>query len=78
MKIKSEHYTYMLEQIQLISNKMQTRNEYNKAGLSDRRYRWDLCYAARLTPWICANVYSYANDDHIDTVLRKIVKELNL
>ena len=54
----------------------EARASYRAAGLSDRRFRWDLSYRARLTPWICANVYSYADDTHIDTALRAIVAPL--
>lgn len=42
----------------------------------DKRYRWDLHYAAGLTRFVCDNLYSYVNDTHIDTALRRIVGEL--
>lgn len=52
------------------------RAAYIANGLSDKRYRWDLCYHAGLTPWICDTIYPYANDTHIDTALRAIVAPL--
>lgn len=57
----------------------ETRDYYARMGVGKdtaKRHRWDLCYAARLSPWICANIYSYADDTHIDTALRSIVSEL--
>ena len=51
---------------------------YNtKGGDWKKRFRWDLLYSTPYVdraPWFDA-VYKYANDDHIDTVLRKITKE---
>ena len=41
-----------------------------------KRHRWDALYAAGAGEWI-NDVYKYANDDHIDTALRAIVKELS-
>ena len=31
---------------------------------------------AKLTPFLCANVYPYADDTHVDTALRKIMAEI--
>ena len=45
------------------------------------RYRWDLFWGSRRAIPDCADFDLYAdgiNDDHIDTVLRNVVKELNL
>jgi len=42
----------------------------------EKRLRWDLSYRAGLSQWFCTNVYPYANDDHIDTALRAIVRKL--
>jgi hypothetical protein len=42
----------------------------------EKRYRWDLCHASGLTSWICKELYPYANDSHIDTALKAIMKEL--
>lgn len=44
----------------------------------EKRLRWDCLYAAGLTPFICDNLYSYLNDDHIDTALKNIIKELGI
>jgi hypothetical protein len=64
MKIKPEHYEYL-------------RKALANSGLtpeSTMRQRWDALYAAKLSPWICANLYDYMNDVHIDTALRAICR----
>ena len=35
-------------------------------------------YYAKLTPFVCENLYQYANDKHIDTALRNIILNLNI
>ncbi len=42
-----------------------------------KRHRWDALYAAGAGEWI-NDVYKYANDEHIDTALKAVVKELAL
>lgn len=32
----------------------------------------------RIGPWLAANVWTYANDDHLDTALRRIMREMGL
>jgi len=44
--------------------------DYAARGLSAKRLRWDVLYASKFP--ICS-LYSYLNDDHIDTALRAIV-----
>lgn len=44
---------------------------YERAGLSKMRARWDAWRAASNTE-IVRELYKYANDDHIDTALRRI------
>lgn len=44
------------------------------------RFRWDLFWAiprVKSQP-IVESIYTYANDDHIDTALKHIVKDLSL
>lgn len=52
------------------------RGRYAAAGLSDKRYRWDLFHHAGLTSWCCEVLYTYLNDDHIDSALKSLVKPL--
>jgi len=52
---------------------------YAGAGHSDRRFMFDWLYAtprADRTPLI-NSIYSYANDDHIHTALKKIFNPLH-
>ena len=80
MKIKAEHYNFMRDAItpfkgQIAQFRQRIINE-GKAKDAEKRLRWDLAYLADLTWWLCENVYTYANDAHIDTALRSIMKEL--
>lgn len=73
MKIKPEHYNHLKNMV-TSSRVFPELMDYRERGLSDMRYRWDclwsINYADRAT-WF-DEVYEYANDEHIDTALRKI------
>ena len=71
MKITQEHYEYMRAAI-CANSKAPTLDEYTRQGLSARRWRWDLLWGAGLSSWLCKVIYPYANDEHVDTVLRQI------
>ena len=71
MKVSTEHVQYIKQAITPIDIP-ELRAVYKEAGLSDKRYRWDLLYRAKLSQWLSDNIYPYANDDHIDTVLRQL------
>ena len=73
MKVKQEHIDYMRNAI-LANSKAPTLPDYMARGLSEKRWRWDLLYMAGLSSWICDTIYKYANDEHIDTALRHILK----
>jgi hypothetical protein len=77
MKIKPDHFEYMKAAI-LANSHAPTLPSYLTRGLTEKRWRWDLLYAAKLSPWICANIYPYANDEHIDTALRVITRDPTL
>lgn len=59
------------------------RNEYKRAGLSAKRYRWDCFYRSKVKIGDGVgmkgdiNLYAYMNDDHIDTALRSIISDKN-
>jgi hypothetical protein len=80
MKIKPEHYRHM--QIAMCAAQAlqpeATRAAYEAKGLSAKRHRWDLSYAAGLSSWIGNNVYTYADDTHLDTAFRSIVKDMEI
>lgn len=54
---------------------------YRSANLTPKRFRWDCLWASGLKIGDGIgiqgdiNVYAYANDDHIDTALRRIMRE---
>ncbi len=83
MKIKPEHLAHMQAAIQPLDT-VGRRQLYlesrfpnaDKVRDINKRYRWDLLQSACLTSWLCDTVYPYAHDDHIDTALRSIVKDL--
>ena len=74
MKIKREDYDLLRQAVFGTLKKYPgIREEYRKQGLSDMRFRWDLLWRSNLN---FSSMYSYLNDDHIDTALRRIVKEI--
>ena len=86
MKIKPHHYgTLEMYMLRTMAKHPHTLKHYRKAGLSDKRYRWDLLRATKLPvsdgvidsevngiTWICDALYPYMDDRHIDTALRRI------
>lgn len=80
MKITTEHYAEMRATILKLKDKVPAlRHAIIKEGRSkdvEKRLRWDLLYLAQLSPWICSEIYVYADDEHIDTALRSIMKEM--
>jgi hypothetical protein len=42
----------------------------------EKRFRWDLFHVAGLNNYACDTLYTYLNDDHIDTALRKIAENV--
>ena len=80
MKMTTQHYAALKAIIEPLAPKIAAHRQYliaeGKSKDIEKRLRWDLSYAAKATPWICDNLYSYLNDTHIDTALRSIVAEL--
>lgn len=51
--------------------------DYRERGFSPLRFRFDWMYGAVSSRWVCDVVYpTGCNDDHIDTALRRVVREL--
>lgn len=86
MKLKPEHYAIIRDAVKCVAtpqkvtgHRKQIEKDIAASGRQmdgDRRLRWDCLYAARLGPWLSKNVYHYANDEHIDMALRRIVGEI--
>ena len=75
MKIKPEHFAHLSAALAKVDTDFH-RGRYANAGLSTRRYQWDAVRAAGLMPWLCDTLYTYLNDEHIQTALNRIVKPL--
>jgi hypothetical protein len=80
MKITKAHYRHMLAACRPLAAKIATHRDYVRRSGNyndlEKRVRWDLFSAAGLSSYACDTLYSYANDTHIDTALRSIVREL--
>lgn len=55
---------------------------YSNKGMTPKRFRWDMLWTARRKRpddfnELFDKLYSYANDDHVDTALRYIVADNN-
>ena len=89
MKIKPEHYNLIKSAMEGVKDKIPAHIEYLKKPENlikikdfDMRLRWDwLRYAMNELPTTKFNwsdIYSYLNDDNIDTALKKIVGEIKI
>ena len=75
MKITSEHYGKLSAAVLgQLAARPGIAAKYAEAGLSEKRFRWDLLWACNLSGWITSELYPYLNDDHIDSALRRILK----
>jgi len=79
MKIKPEHYSYIKHAIDALPKDKVAQHKAKELGKDKaKRFRWDLFHAARLSRFASDELYGYLNDDHIDTALKGIVKELGV
>ena len=84
LKITSVHYVQLKLAIGNVLFLQDTAPAaYAAAGLSPMRLRWDCLRAATIEgkrgiTWICDTLYSYLNDEHIDSALRAIFHTMNL
>lgn len=72
MKMQTAHFDYIAEKIAALDSPY-LRGVYRNAGLSLKRYQWDVTYQAGLSAYICDTLYPYLNDDHIQTALNRII-----
>lgn len=82
MKIKPEHYNHLqnefkkIDPARIAAHRESLQTDPRVKDL-EKRLRWDCLWSVGLSRYLSDNIYSYANDDHIDTALKKIMKELN-
>lgn len=87
MKIKKEDYDILKSFIEKVFEDHDLHNlieDYKENRLYPKRLRWDALYESKIKIGDGVgiegdiNVYAYANDDHIDTALRKVMIELGI
>ena len=82
LKIRPEHYEFIKNKFKEMYAHLEPpsfthwRRVYKDAGLSEKRFVWDLFWALDLSKFTCDVLYKYMNDDHLYSALRRIVKEL--
>lgn len=73
MKITPEHAAQIAEFFHKGAALIPPVAEYEQAGMTKRRHAWDALHAAKFhASDTMREVYRYANDNHIDTVLRSL------
>lgn len=72
MKIKPEHYATLRD---TLADVVHLYPEFVQR-FGERGARWALVKEARASNWLCDTLYTYLNDDHINTALRHITTEL--
>ena len=81
MKIKNVHYSHMLGAISTL-DKQNIKEHFKwlktQENVKDinKRLRWDAFFAAGLSSYASRTLYTYLNDDHIDTALKNIAATL--
>lgn len=91
MKIKEEHYQQLKAAFEkLVSQKGVEILTQHKTGLKtdprvknlDKRFRWDCFWLTKrlgnFKGEFLDELYKYVDDTHIDTALKRVVKELKL
>lgn len=90
MKINKADYDVLKNAIEQALGTGRSKVEiYRREGLTPMRFRWDMLWQSGIQlgqshnkpesgdkTWL--GLYDYANDDHIDTALRKIMRENGL
>jgi hypothetical protein len=89
MKIKKEHFDHLQTGINQVlaqyNDQGQLVNEYERGLFPrsektkdlQRRFCFDLLFGAGLSKFVCDELYSYLNDDHIYTALKAIVPKVS-
>lgn len=84
MKIESGHYEKLKKLVSATATKERLAEhraalvEYGKCQDVEMRIRWDAfyCIPHEHRRLLCQELYNYLDDDHIDTALKKIIKEI--
>jgi hypothetical protein len=83
MKMSLEHYQTLKNKVENVKNRIPFQQHREKIILEgkskdiEKRLRWDYFSAATYLDFdFIGELYKTLNDNHIDTALRKIIKEL--
>ena len=79
MKMTKEHYEHMKAAISTLDKESILATAKTVTNYKDlnERMRWYMANQAGLLRFTCDVLYKYLNDDHIDTALKSIMKELD-
>ena len=75
MKISKKTRDWMVQQVKMMHNTDSLavmRRAYKDAGLSETRFNWDVLLQCGAHPGYAGGI----TDDHIDTALRAVMREL--
>ena len=76
MKMMHHHYTLLEHDIAQLPL-CEIMRECAERGYSDMAARWEVFHQANMAAdYFFGRLHDYLNDNHIDTALRKIMKEL--
>lgn len=75
MKMQSAHFDHIAAKIAELDTPA-LRAAYCDAGLSLKRYQWDITRQVGLIPFVCDTLYQYLDDTHIQTALNRIIPAL--
>jgi hypothetical protein len=75
MKIKPEHLAELDRLVAKYDNPA-CRQEALSMGWKVSRYHYWLCGKPEVLGFICRTLYTYLQDTHIDTAMRRIVPEI--
>jgi len=81
MKIKDQHYNQLKNLIAAIDkDKIKAHKALNLGTDKGLRFRWDVLFMSDRPQRtaLFSEIYAYANDKHVDTALRAIIRGLNL
>lgn len=79
--MKQEHFEIIKNTFRDNLNKIKMHRNWlrllnNSPKNLERRLRWDILIMTLGSKWLCDNLYSYLNDDHIDTALQNIMLQI--
>ena len=91
MKISTEHYAALSDQVDALDSECDLSayaESYQRDGLRPKRFRWDCLQAAHINVTespdspdrgrVHIPLYDYCDDTHIDTALRRYMKDRGL